>query len=147
MDTHSVHIEHPEEIREKIICYADMHDTALVCDSPQNDSIKSAFKRDYLVAAIGVTNECLSHDFSWNQIDRFLSNAKRDSNWVFGFLSYDLKNEIEQLTSSGTDSINFPGFYFFIPEMNAVYLYAYLTVFLMNLLQVQYLLQKIYMLF
>ena len=35
---------------------------------------------------------------------------------VFGFLSYDLKNQIEQLHSSNLDSIGFPLIYFFRPR-------------------------------
>ena len=36
--------------------------------------------------------------------------------WMFGLLSYDLKNEIEHLDSSNPDYINFPGMFFFIPQ-------------------------------
>jgi len=37
--------------------------------------------------------------------------------WIFGHLGYDLKNEIEQLTSSNPDNIEFPDLYFFEPEI------------------------------
>ena len=41
----------------------------------------------------------------------------RDKNpgWLTGFFSYDLKNELEQLTSSNIDQLEFPGLYFFVP--------------------------------
>lgn len=36
--------------------------------------------------------------------------------WAFGTLGYDLKNQIEPLSSSGEDHLNFPDASFFIPE-------------------------------
>jgi len=33
-----------------------------------------------------------------------------------GFLTYDLKNEVEDLTSNNTDKLHFPDLYFFVPE-------------------------------
>jgi para-aminobenzoate synthetase component 1 len=45
-------------------------------------------------------------------------SAFRDANpgWLAGFFGYDLKNEIEQLTSNNPDSLHFPDLYFFAPE-------------------------------
>ena len=36
--------------------------------------------------------------------------------WMTGFFTYDLKNEIEDLTSGNPDGLGFPGLYFFVPE-------------------------------
>jgi para-aminobenzoate synthetase component 1 len=40
-----------------------------------------------------------------------------NDDWLFGHLSYDLKNEIENLTSSNIDEIKFPDLFFFVPRM------------------------------
>ena len=37
--------------------------------------------------------------------------------WLFGHLGYDLKNEIEGLSSVLPDHIQFPDFFFFQPEI------------------------------
>ena len=38
--------------------------------------------------------------------------------WVFGYLSYDLKNEVEpSLTSKNKDNLHFPEVHFFVPEI------------------------------
>jgi para-aminobenzoate synthetase component I len=42
-------------------------------------------------------------------------NQKQD--WLFGHLNYDLKNEVEQLSSSHPDGIGFPDIYFFQPAI------------------------------
>jgi len=36
--------------------------------------------------------------------------------WLFGHLGYDLKNEVEQLTSTHFDGVQFPDLFFFVPE-------------------------------
>lgn len=46
---------------------------------------------------------------------REFSNTHKD--WIFGHLSYDLKNEIELLKSEHPDGIGFPDCYFFVPEI------------------------------
>lgn len=52
---------------------------------------------------------------------RSLSDLRKDvngnKNYLFGFFSYDLKNELEDLTSRGKDYFEFPLFWFFEPEL------------------------------
>jgi para-aminobenzoate synthetase component 1 len=43
-------------------------------------------------------------------------DARKDS-WLFGHLGYDLKNELEKLSSHHTDHIGFPDLYFFEPSI------------------------------
>jgi para-aminobenzoate synthetase component 1 len=51
---------------------------------------------------------------NFRKVDQF-KNANND--WIFGHVSYDLKNEIENLSSINEDLIGFPDFYFFFPEI------------------------------
>ncbi|KQC34085.1 aminobenzoate synthetase [Nonlabens sp. YIK11] len=37
--------------------------------------------------------------------------------WMFGYLGYDLKNELEPLTSQNPDALEFPDLQFFVPQM------------------------------
>ncbi|MEZ4941018.1 MAG: anthranilate synthase component I family protein [Saprospiraceae bacterium] len=43
--------------------------------------------------------------------------AKQKQDWLFGFLGYDLKNEVEALQSQNPDGLGLPDLYFFQPEM------------------------------
>lgn len=38
------------------------------------------------------------------------------NDWIFGYLTYDLKNAVEQLSSSNFDGLHFPDLYFFQPK-------------------------------
>ena len=54
-----------------------------------------------------------------NQVfDGLKSFVKENQDWVFGYLSYDLKNEVEpSLSSKNKDHLNFPEVHFFVPEI------------------------------
>ncbi len=41
---------------------------------------------------------------------------KKTKDWVFGYLSYDLKNDVERLSSKNPDRLNFPDLFFFQPK-------------------------------
>ena len=42
--------------------------------------------------------------------------AASQNDWIFGHLCYDLKNEIEELSSQNFDGTGFPDLFFFVPE-------------------------------
>ena len=54
-----------------------------------------------------------ANDNSFNQLRDFHIKNK---DWMFGYLSYDLKNESEQLSSQNFDGIESPNLFFFIPK-------------------------------
>ena len=53
-------------------------------------------------------------DQNFAALTKFL---QAENDWVFGHLGYDLKNEIENFSSSNFDGIQFPDMFFFIPEV------------------------------
>jgi para-aminobenzoate synthetase component 1 len=54
------------------------------------------------------------HGHSLNDLQSFLNEKPR---WLFGHLSYDLKNEIERLHSTHPDKLGFPDIFFFEPKI------------------------------
>lgn len=67
-----------------------------------------------LIAAAGVYKQISDSSTTCFEKLRTFSSKTRD--WLFGYLSYDLKNEIEQLKSENFDGLEFPTLYFFIPQ-------------------------------
>jgi para-aminobenzoate synthetase component 1 len=49
--------------------------------------------------------------------DQLQALINTEGDWIFGHMSYDLKNEIESLYSAGYDGIQFPDLFFFVPEI------------------------------
>jgi para-aminobenzoate synthetase component 1 len=52
-----------------------------------------------------------------NALDRLQEFIKEEPGWFFGHLAYDLKNEIEKLSSTHPGGIDFPDLFFFEPEI------------------------------
>jgi para-aminobenzoate synthetase component I len=62
---------------------------------------------------------------------RFNDFVKAHNDWIFGFLSYDLKNDIENLHSDNIDKIRFPEIFFYVPE--------YVFIVIQNKLRIEFL--------
>jgi para-aminobenzoate synthetase component 1 len=52
-----------------------------------------------------------------NAFEQLKNFSDRQHDWLFGHFSYELKNEIEQLSSSHPDEIGFPDLFFFLPQI------------------------------
>ena len=48
--------------------------------------------------------------------ERLKEYQETTADWVFGYLSYDLKNDVEVLSSENFDGLHFPDLYFFQPK-------------------------------
>lgn len=48
--------------------------------------------------------------------DRLEEFQKMTEDWIFGYLSYDLKNDVEALSSENFDGLHFPDLHFFQPK-------------------------------
>ena len=82
-------------------------------DSHQQENINYPHLHYNAVIAIGEKEVLEPKTHKWQALETFVEDKK---NWKFGFLSYDLKNEIESLTSKNKDFVGFPELYFFKPE-------------------------------
>ena len=66
-----------------------------------------------MIAAFDSLDEIIPKEKSFDALKK-LYEEKKD--WLFGFLSYDLKNEIENLSSGNVDEVDFPQIHFFQPK-------------------------------
>ncbi len=57
----------------------------------------------------------LKTDFH-NAFDNLKEYQTTTADWIFGYLSYDLKNDVENLQSNNFDGLGFPDLYFFQPK-------------------------------
>ncbi len=53
---------------------------------------------------------------SQNAFDKLKEYQTSAADWIFGYLSYDLKNDVEKLHSNNLDGLDFPDLYFFQPK-------------------------------
>ncbi len=90
-------------------------DTVCVLDSNKKYNVNNHLQFSKLIA-IGSTNELVIKNSKgiFEQLQEFYT--KRNG-WLFGFFTYDLKNNIEQLFSKNEDGLNFPLLHFFSPKV------------------------------
>lgn len=105
------HPEDPAVFKSKALQWAASFKTACYFDSNGYSDPYSAF--DTLIAA-GASSEVQTS--SKNTFAELQSFVKKYPYWIPGFLSYDLKNEIEDLQSLNPDHLHFSDLHFFVPE-------------------------------
>lgn len=99
------------DFKQKALHWANQFEVCCFLDSNHYKDTYSAY--DFIIAA-SVNHElkCAAGN-AFNQLKSFYTVHKQ---WIFGFFSYDLKNEIEDLQSNNPDGLAFPDLYFFVPE-------------------------------
>ena len=101
-----------KETKEKVLNWTKQFDTFCFLDNHQYQI--EPHSMECLLAA-GVKRQ-LKADAgkALEHLQEFINDKK---SWLFGHLGYDLKNEIENLTSSKESGIQFPDLFFFEPEI------------------------------
>lgn len=95
----------------KLLEWAKNFEDVLYLDSNQAKDINSSY--DAILAVEAFTALKINNENALKQIEEY---QKTTQDWLFGFLSYDLKNEIEDLVSYNDDNLEFPELYFFQPK-------------------------------
>ena len=100
-------------MKEKVLNWVQQFNTFCFLDNHQY--LIEPHTQECLLGA-GIKNSCNAvPGSSIVQLQNFI-DSKTDR-WLFGHLNYDLKNELEQLTSSHNDHIQFPVLFFFEPAI------------------------------
>jgi para-aminobenzoate synthetase component 1 len=100
-----------ELFKHKALTWADGFDVCCYLDS--NDYKDLYGEYDFLIAA-GARHEL--NCTVGNAFESWKVFYEQHKNWMFGFLSYDLKNETEDLASQNLDQHAFPDLFFFVPQ-------------------------------
>lgn len=102
-------ISKPSHYKEALLAWSRQHDPMLWLDSNGHTDAYSSFDALLAIAEQPSPVEAVS---STKALQQALSH-KRD--WWVGYFSYDLKNELEDLSSNNFDGLGFPDLYFFRP--------------------------------
>lgn len=100
-------------LKYKAAFWADGFPVAMVLDSNACEQTFGLGKYELLIA-VGVKTELESTTNGFEQLKQFKS--RHPNEWMFGWFTYDLKNQIEKLESKHQDGIGFAPLYFFIPQ-------------------------------
>lgn len=100
-----------KEFKQKALQWANGFDYACYLDS--NDYTELHHEFDCLIAVGDERALTCSAGNAFEQLRIFYED---NPSWLFGFLSYELKNEIENLSTQKIDYLHFPDLCFFEPE-------------------------------
>ncbi len=107
----SYKIENIITVKASILQWAQQYYEVVWLDSNSHKNKYSSF--DGLLATDALTSlktDCL------NAFEDLKTYQKETKDWLFGYLSYDLKNDVEKLSSTNYDGVSFPDLYFFQPK-------------------------------
>jgi para-aminobenzoate synthetase component 1 len=85
----------------------------VVCLLDSNGYAEDKYTTLDWILAVDVLDFVSAKNNSFEALKEFLKNSKEK---IFGFLTYDLKNQIEYLNSTNIDNFDFPSLYFFKPR-------------------------------
>ena len=114
--TKSFQIENPEKFKLQMLHWSQQFREVVFLDSNIAHNTNQKYKSlDCILAVEAFTSIKTDYINAFEDLKQYQQTAK---DWLFGYLSYDLKNDIEDLTSENYDGLNFPDLYFLQPKKN-----------------------------
>lgn len=104
-------IKNSEDYKQHLLFWAQQYDDVVWLDS--NNHNDSYTDYDAILAVDAFTSLQTDYTDAFKRLDDYQQTTK---DWIFGYLTYDLKNSIEDLESKNFDGLEFPELYFFQPK-------------------------------
>ena len=113
MESTSIHINNPSEFRREALAWANQFPTFAFYDS--NGYGDRLQHYDWVLAVDSLKTLVLTNTSgAFDLLEDF--RQRYSDSWLFGFLSYDLKNDVEPLTSQHPNRLHSPELLFFQPR-------------------------------
>ena len=107
----SHHISNPKVFKKQLLNWSQQFDEVIWLDSNDYEQAYSSY--DAVLAVEAFTIFQTDYFDAFAQLKEYQSATK---DWLFGYLSYDLKNDTEHLSSENKDELGFPDLFFFQPK-------------------------------
>ena len=104
-------IDDIEIFKKQLLAWGQQYDTVVFLDSNNYKQQYSSY--DAILAVEEFTSIKTDYYQAFEQLKEYQSYTK---DYLFGYLSYDLKNDAEALNSKNFDGLQFPDLYFFQPQ-------------------------------
>lgn len=104
-------LENPSKFKEQLLLWSQQFREAIFLDSNNYDQKYSSY---YAVLAVDAFTSVKTDEH--NAFEDLKQYQQITKDWLFGYLSYDLKNDTEELQSSNYDGLQFPDLFFFQPK-------------------------------
>ncbi|APG66222.1 aminodeoxychorismate synthase component I [Tenacibaculum todarodis] len=109
--TQTFSIDSPSEFKQRLFQWSQQFETIIWLDSNNYQQQYSSF--DSCLAVEEFTSIKTDYHGAFEKLKEYQSYTK---DYIFGYISYDVKNDIEQLSSNNFDGLDFSDLYFFQPQ-------------------------------
>lgn len=106
-------VDFTEELKSKILFWSQQFEEVVWLDSNMESNLQNQSKYKAILAVDAFTAIKTDHHQAFEKLEEYQSKTK---DWLFGYLTYDLKNDVERLKSNNFDGLHFPDLYFFQPK-------------------------------
>lgn len=107
----SILLKNTSAFKEKLLFWSQQFDEVVWLDSNYYKGHKAQY--DAILAVDAFTSIKTDYTDAFDKLKEYQSITK---DWLFGYLSYDLKNDVENLQSNNFDGLEFPELFFFQPK-------------------------------
>ena len=104
-------LKHPENFKHQLLQWSLQFDDVVWLDSNNHNAKYSNY--DVVLAVDAFTGIKTDYFDAFERLKEYQISA---NDWIFGYLTYDLKNTTEHLKSQNYDGLEFPDLYFFQPK-------------------------------
>ena len=104
-------ISNPVQFKTQILGWSQSYREIVFLDS--NAHTNSYSQYDCVLAVDAFTSLKTDYHHAFEDLKQYQQTTK---DWLFGYLSYDLKNNVENLQSNNFDGLHFPDLFFFQPK-------------------------------
>jgi len=104
-----------DDFTQKALKWSQKYDEMVFLESNKDvQTIREKYgELDAILAVGSQISLAVGHRNAFEQLKQFQAEIQ---DFLFGYLSYDLKNDIEELSSANKDHLNFPELFFFQPK-------------------------------
>ena len=104
-------IDKPEVFKNQLLDWSQQFREMVFLDSNNYHQKQSSF--DCVLAVDAFTSVKTDFHNAFEDLNQYQQQTK---DWLFGYLSYDVKNDVEDLHSNNFDGLHFPDLFFFQPK-------------------------------
>ena len=107
-------VGNPEQLKKQLLFWSQQFREIIFLDSNSKHNTNQKYSSyDSIFAVDAFTSIKTDYHNAFEDLKQYQQTT---GDWIFGYMTYDLKNDVEALQSNNFDGLNFPDLFFFQPK-------------------------------
>ena len=107
-------VGNPEQLKKQLLFWSQQFREIIFLDSNSKHNTNQKYSSYNCILAVDAFTS-IKTDYH-NAFEDLKQYQQTTGDWIFGYMTYDLKNDVETLQSDNFDGLNFPDLFFFQPK-------------------------------